>query len=92
VQLVRQDTAAELTVAVPPGTERHLVEKGSIAVEGVSLTVARLSGSTFGVALIPFTLEHTNLGQLQAGAPVNLEFDVIAKYVERLMSWRSPQS
>jgi len=61
------------------------VEKGSIAVDGVSLTVAGVSPGVFRVALIPYTLEHTTLGQARVGGPVNLEVDVIAKYVERLL-------
>jgi riboflavin synthase len=78
--------SAELTITAPAGVLRYLVEKGSVAVEGVSLTVARQDGTTFAIALIPFTLSHTNLGGLHTGDPVNLEIDVIAKYVERLMS------
>jgi riboflavin synthase len=84
-----QGEAAEISISVPPGSERYLVEKGSIAVDGVSLTVARLSGATFTVALIPHTLAHTNLRAIAAGDPVNLEFDVIAKHVERLLAWRN---
>jgi len=77
--------SAELAVAAPASTLRYLVEKGSVAVEGVSLTVSRLEGETVTIALIPFTLAHTNLGELRAGDAVNLEVDVVAKYVERLM-------
>jgi riboflavin synthase len=87
-----QGEAAEMTLAVPPGTERYLVEKGSIAVDGVSLTVARLDGAEFTVALIPHTLANTNLRALAAGDPVNLEFDVLAKHVERLLAWRASQA
>ena len=89
VGLDRRGESAELAVTAPSGTERYLVEKGSIAVDGVSLTVARLEGAVFTIALIPFTLEHTTLGTLRAGDPVNLELDVLAKYVERLISWRT---
>jgi riboflavin synthase len=81
----RQADAAELEVALPPGLERYVVEKGSIAVDGVSLTVAGVAPGLFRAALIPYTLEHTNLGEARAGGPVNLEVDVIAKYVERLL-------
>lgn len=88
VRLHRLGDSAELEITAPAGRERYLVEKGSVAVDGVSLTVARLDGGTFTIALIPFTLEHTNLARLSAGDRVNLEFDVIAKYVERLLSWR----
>jgi riboflavin synthase len=72
-------------VAADPGTLRYLVLKGSITVNGVSLTVAGLEDRSFTVSLIPETLERTNLGQIEAGATVNLEVDVLAKYVERLM-------
>jgi riboflavin synthase len=64
---------------------RYVVEKGSIAVDGVSLTVAALDARGFAVALVPHTLEVTTLGRLEAGAEVNLEIDVLAKYVERLL-------
>ncbi|HWE08516.1 MAG TPA: riboflavin synthase [Solirubrobacteraceae bacterium] len=65
---------------------RYVVEKGSLAVDGVSLTVAALGDSSFTVSLIPETLERTNLGAAQAGTRVNLEVDVLAKYVERLVT------
>jgi riboflavin synthase len=87
-----QGEAAEMTLAVPSGTERYLVEKGSIAVDGVSLTVARLDSASFTVALIPHTLANTNLRALAPGDPVNLEFDVLAKHVERLLAWRASQA
>jgi riboflavin synthase len=84
VSLTLLGESAELTILAPAEVLRYLVEKGSVAVEGVSLTVARQGSGTFTIALIPFTLSHTNLGGLRAGDPVNLEIDVIAKYVERL--------
>jgi riboflavin synthase len=65
---------------------RYLVEKGSVAVQGTSLTVAALDDSGFAVALIPHTLGATTLGSLEAGDPVNLEVDVLAKYVEKLLA------
>lgn len=77
--------AAELVVAPPVDLARYLVEKGSVALDGVSLTVARLRASDFTIALIPYTLEHTTLGRLGPGDALNLEVDVIAKYVERLL-------
>ncbi len=80
--------SAELTVEPPPELERYLAEKGSVAVDGVSLTVAGLRPRAFTVALIPYTLEITNLRDARAGDPVNLEVDVIAKYVERLLAAR----
>jgi riboflavin synthase len=69
----------------PPEINRYVVEKGSIAVDGTSLTVAGVDDDGFAVALIPHTLEATTLGALEPGDPVNLEGDVLAKYVERLL-------
>ncbi len=69
-----------------PELARYLVEKGSIAVDGVSLTVAALTVTGFDVALIPHTRELTTLGTLGPGDPVNLEVDVLAKYVEKLLA------
>lgn len=70
----------------PPEINRYCVEKGSIAVDGTSLTVAGVDDDGFAVALIPHTLEATTLGSLEPGDPVNLEVDVLAKYVEKLRS------
>lgn len=86
--LRRLEHSAELEVAPPAALERYLVLKGSVTVDGVSLTVAGLRPGVFSVALIPFTLERTSLGVLRPGDPVNLEADVIAKYVERLLETR----
>jgi riboflavin synthase len=73
----------------PPDLARYCVEKGSITVDGCSLTVAALDDAGFAVALIPHTLEVTTLGTLRPGDPVNIEVDVLAKYVERLTSMRT---
>jgi riboflavin synthase len=75
-----------VTIALPPGLSRYVVEKGSITVDGVSLTVAGIDGDAVSVSLIPTTLEVTTLGRAEIGAPVNLEVDVIAKYVEKLVT------
>jgi len=88
--LTRQGDGAELEATLPPALERYVVEKGSIAVDGVSLTVAGVAPGVFRAALIPYTLEHTSLGQARVGGPVNLEVDVIAKYVERLLGVGGP--
>jgi riboflavin synthase len=77
---------AVLTTRVPERLLRYAVEKGSISVDGVSLTIAELAGDGMRVALIPHTLAVTTLGTLVPGDLVNLEMDVIAKYVERLMA------
>ena len=72
-----------LKVAFPPGLAPFFVPKGSVALDGVSLTIAALGPDHFDVMIIPFTWGHTNLSGLQAGSPVNLECDVVGKYVAR---------
>lgn len=73
-----------LDLAAPPALTRYIVEKGSIAVDGVSLTIAAREGDRFTVCLVPHTCAVTTLGALQPGAGVNLEVDILAKYVEQL--------
>jgi riboflavin synthase len=73
---------------LPPSLAAYVVEKGSITVDGVSLTVAHVGDDAFGVSLIPTTLDLTTLGHKGVGDVVNLEVDVIAKYVERLLTHR----
>jgi riboflavin synthase len=75
-------------IEAPPEVLRYCVEKGSVAVDGVSLTIAALADDAFAVALVPHTLEVTTLGRLERGAEVNLESDVLAKHVERLVTPR----
>jgi riboflavin synthase len=79
------DGGVIMTVRIPEGLSRYLVEKGSVTIDGVSLTVAGLGEEDFSVALIPHTLEVTPLGLRKPGDTVNLEMDVVAKYVERLL-------
>ncbi len=74
-----------LKIELPAAVEKYTVYKGSITIEGISLTVARLEGSRCTVAIIPQTVERTNLYSLKPGDPVNLEADLIAKYVEKMM-------
>ncbi len=76
----------EWTVEVPPEFQKYLVPKGSVALDGVSLTVNRVLSHRFTVFLIPHTLQVTNLGDRRPGDPVNLEFDLVAKYVEALLA------
>ena len=78
--------ARRLTIDAPAELLRYVVSKGSIAVDGVSLTVAGTNNGSFTVSLIPETLERTNLGSAKPGDTVNLEVDVLAKYVERLVN------
>lgn len=77
-----------VTISLPPELARYLVAKGSVAVDGVSLTVVDAGDDRFTVSLIPETLARTTLGFKQPGEPVNLEVDVIAKYVERMLGAR----
>jgi riboflavin synthase len=74
-----------LHIEIPSDVEKYTVFKGSISIEGISLTVAKLERNRCTIAIIPHTVELTNLGSLKAGDPVNLEADVIAKYVEKMM-------
>jgi riboflavin synthase len=83
--LTDEGFARIVRIAAPEGILRYVVEKGSIAVDGVSLTVSAVDAEAFEVSLIPETLERTTLGALETGRSVNLEVDVLAKYVEKLM-------
>ena len=83
--VVPDGIASRLAVSVPERYRRYFVEHGSVTVDGVSLTVAALTDNGFEVSLIPETLERTTLGNVKTGDTVNLEFDVIARYVERLL-------
>jgi riboflavin synthase len=87
VRDVQEDGFARVvTIDAPPELLRYVVEKGSIAVDGISLTVAGIGEDQFSISLIPETLERTNLGAAAPGQPVNLEVDVLAKYVEKLVT------
>jgi riboflavin synthase len=88
VELRSLGESAEIRIEAPPALERYLVEKGSLAVDGISLTIWGIAGGAFSVALIPYTLQVTNLRDAKPGSLVNLEVDVIAKYVERLLAAR----
>jgi riboflavin synthase len=81
-----------LRIELPREVEKYTVHKGSICIEGISLTVAKLEGRDCTVAIIPHTVEMTNLNSLQPGDPVNLEADLIAKYVEKIMSHEPAES
>jgi riboflavin synthase len=83
-----EGTGERWTISAPPALLRYVVEKGSITVNGVSLTVAGVSDDAFQIALIPHTLEVTAFGDASAGDAVNLEVDILAKYVERLLEAR----
>ncbi|HXY16310.1 MAG TPA: riboflavin synthase [Terriglobales bacterium] len=81
-----------LRIEIPPDLARYVIFKGSLSIEGISLTVAGIEGSKVTVAIIPHTVEMTNLSSLKRGDPVNLEVDVIAKYVEKMLQGDSAGS
>jgi riboflavin synthase len=85
VSVVEDGFARRIQIEAPPDLLRYVIEKGSIAVDGVSLTVAECDSRSFTVSLIPETLQRTNLGHAGTGDRVNLEVDVLAKYVEKLI-------
>jgi len=87
VSAVSEDARSRrLTIEAPAELARYLARKGSVAVDGVSLTVNSVAGASFAVNIIPHTLSSTTLGGLRVGAPVNLEVDLVARYLERLLA------
>jgi riboflavin synthase len=84
-EVVQDGFSQRVRVRAPAEVLRYVVKKGSIAVDGVSLTVAAVDDESFTVSLIPETLQRTSLGSAQPGTPVNLEVDVLAKYVEKFV-------
>lgn len=80
-----QDGSTLFSFATSPAQQLLMIEKGSICINGISLTLINVNGPNFSVAVIPYTIAHTNIGSLQAGMEVNIEFDVIGKYVQKLM-------
>ena len=82
-ELTGTPDARILSIDCPSSVERYIVEKGFITVDGISLTITNVDGSTFSIAVIPYTWDHTVLGSKSLGDPVNLEVDVIAKYVAK---------
>lgn len=89
---VRDSNDYLLQIDVPSELTRYIVAKGSLAIEGISLTVAAIDATNVRVAIIPHTAKVTNLGSLKAGDPVNLEVDVIAKYVEKMLAAEKPKN
>jgi riboflavin synthase len=80
-----------VSIEAPPGLERYLADKGSVCVDGISLTIVQALQRRFSVAVIPHTFEHTTLGQRRSGDAVNLEVDVLARYVEKLLQGRADE-
>ncbi len=93
VSLERVENAEDywLSVEIPPELARYVAWKGSIAIEGISLTVAKVDSNVVGVAIIPHTREATNLHSLEPGDPVNIETDMIAKYTEKMLRGEAPE-
>ena len=91
-EVERDGVGRRVSFDAPPSLLRYVVEKGSVTVHGVALTVTDVDDESFGVALIPYTLSETTLGTIAVGDELNLEVDVLAKYVERLIAGRIPSS
>jgi riboflavin synthase len=92
LEKIRSSDDYWLRLTIPPELTRYVVEKGSITVEGISLTVARISGNEVTIAIIPHTYKATNLHSLKPGAPLNIEVDVLAKYAEKMALNKSESS
>ena len=92
IAIKRDDNAIWYTIQATPNIMRYIVEKGSIAIDGISLTVARLSADSFSVSIIPHTAHVTTLGKRKVGDVVNLENDIIGKYVEKFLTPATPQT
>jgi riboflavin synthase len=84
--------ARRVEIELPSELRRYVVERGSVAIDGVSLTIASLTDRGFEVSLIPETLERTNLGSAEPGRVVNVELDIVARYVERLVGFREEET
>lgn len=87
-KIKREGESRVLTINLPPQFAKYLIYKGSVSVNGVSLTVVEVGEDNFVVSLIPYTLEHTNLGSLKVGDQVNIEVDLMAKYLEKIINQR----
>lgn len=86
--ITEKDGSTEFTITFPESFAALVIEKGSISLNGISLTIFNVGRNNFTVAIIPYTLTHTNMDQLKVGDAVNLEFDVIGKYIQRGISLR----
>lgn len=89
VAITPNENSTVFRFRLPAGSERYLIDKGSITVDGISLTVVNPEEAEFDAWIIPHTIAHTNLGERKIGDRVNLEFDALAKYVERLLPFKT---
>ena len=87
-QVEPKDGSVEIWIEAPPELRRYVVEKGSVGLDGISLTVTAIDKDSFGVSLVPHTLSATTIGEKRIGDPMNFEVDMIAKYIERLLGER----
>lgn len=85
IERIDKDGSWEYRFRFPASFSNLVIEKGSVAVNGISLTIFNVGDDTFSVAIIPYTYEHTNMQQVQPGTVVNIEFDIIGKYIQRMM-------
>ncbi len=83
--------AVVVTISTPPELLKYIIKKGSIAIDGISLTVTEVTDTSFSVSLIPHTAKETTLGLKKVGDSVNLETDILGKYVERMLTWHQKQ-
>ena len=88
-EVVKKDGSWEYRFIFPEQYARHIIEKGSITINGISLTLFNISNDAFSVAIIPYTYEHTNIKFIKKGDVVNIEFDMMGKYVSRILSLKS---
>lgn len=91
-RIIPEGESKRLTISMPPALRNYFVEKGSVAVDGISLTVASVDSDTFDVVIIPHTLQHTTLSEAVPGTTFNLEADMLAKYVERILMAREGEA
>ncbi len=87
LKVARRQREVRMTIRVPQSSMRYIAAQGSVAIDGVSLTVAHVRGKAFTVALIPYTLTHTTVGNWQIGDMVNIEVDILARYLDRLRTY-----
>ncbi|MFA4872739.1 MAG: riboflavin synthase [Patescibacteria group bacterium] len=87
LRVVRRQREVRMIIKVPQSFMRYIAAQGAVAIDGISLTVARVRGKVFTVALIPYTLTHTVLGNWHVGDMVNIEVDILARYLDRLMTY-----
>jgi riboflavin synthase len=89
IAVIEKQGSWEFTFTFPPQFSALVIEKGSISLNGISLTVFNVGITTFSVAIIPYTYEHTNINTIKQGCRVNIEFDILGKYVQRMMDQRA---